>query len=267
MFLLINLTIYSSVAYIASFNTLHLGWNRDKDYIEMAKILGNFDLVALQEVMEESALEELIEELEVVTNSEWEYNLSNKMIGSGEYKEYYAFIWKKDSVKLMKVLGFYKDTKKTFERPPYGVVFKIDNFDFLLINTHIVYGKNIRERQLEVLGLEGVYNYFKGLLEDEKDIIIAGDFNLSAVDPAFKNLKEHQDKIYYGVSPKNKTTIGQEKLSKNYDNILYSHKYTSEYTGKSGIINYTNDDFDRVRKSISDHLPVFIEVKTKYDDD
>ena len=154
-----------------------------------------------------------------------------------------------------------------FERPPYGATFKVGEFDFTFINCHSVFGKSINDRRAEALLMGEVYKFYQEQDMEEQDILIGGDFNLPAYDGAFSPLFRHRDRLYYAVNPKNRTTIGKSSLASSYDNIFYSYKYTSEYTGNSGIIDFTNGEYRKVRKSISDHLPVFMEVNTTRDDD
>ncbi|GLI56880.1 LuxR family transcriptional regulator [Propionigenium maris DSM 9537] len=268
VYILLSILAYGEVAYIASFNTLHLGWNEEKRYDRMAEFLSFFDLVALQEVMDERGLEELVDELNHRGEERWEYHISPYSVGSGEYREYYAFIWKGQRVKFIGENGYYQGRGRTnFERPPYGATFKIGEFDLILVSCHSIFGKSISERRAEALQMEEVYEYYQGQDSREQDILLAGDFNLPAYDEAFSDLLSHKDQLYYGISPKNKTTIGKKGLSSSYDNIFYSYKYTGEYTGNSGIIDFTNGRYREVRKAISDHLPVFIEVDITRDDD
>jgi hypothetical protein len=46
-------------AKIATFNTLHLGWGDNKNYARLAEIISNFDVVGLEEVMNEKGLVEV----------------------------------------------------------------------------------------------------------------------------------------------------------------------------------------------------------------
>ena len=267
IFFLIVVMVFSEEAYIASFNTLHLGWSKSKDYESMADFIGYFDLVALQEVMTEDGLIKLVETLNE-DKEVWQYLISPYPVGSSDYKEYYAFIWNSKSVELIEEMGYYNgENKIEFERPPYAATFKIGKFDFTLVSCHSIFGDSIRERRIEALMMIDVYEYYQRLDEKENDILIGGDFNIPAYDDAFAKMYSNDDQIYYGIDPITKTTIGKSGLSSSYDNIFYSYKYTSEYTGNSGIIDFTNGEYRKVRKSISDHLPVFIEVDTSRDDD
>ncbi|MGL4954973.1 MAG: endonuclease/exonuclease/phosphatase family protein, partial [Cetobacterium sp.] len=95
-------------AYIASFNALRLG-KGEKDYSHLAKSIEPFDIVGLVEVMNKKGLYKLLSEVEKISASKWGYEISPYPVGTAEYKEYYAFLYKKDKVKFIKSDGFYPD--------------------------------------------------------------------------------------------------------------------------------------------------------------
>lgn len=267
IFLLSSSIAISKEAYIASFNALRLGRN-EKNYLETAHAIKEFELIGLVEVMNRRGIEELADALEKVTGEKWNYHISPYGQGSGDYKEYYGYIWRKKDVTMIKSMGFYQDGKKDFIRPFYGTSFKIGNFDFILVMSHSIFGKNQSVRKAEAYSYDKVYDYFQSLDEKEKDVIIAGDFNLPADDEAFQKLtKNHKDGIIYAVDPKLKTTIGNSGFSNSYDNIFLSTLHTKEFQGKSGKYDFTKGDFKGSRKNISDHLPIFIIVDIDEDDD
>ncbi|MGL6064612.1 MAG: endonuclease/exonuclease/phosphatase family protein [Fusobacteriaceae bacterium] len=267
LLLLYSINSFSEEVFIASFNTLRLGVNK-KDYNKMAKILKNFKLIGLVEVMNENGIEELVDNLEKETGVKWEYNLSPYKVGKSSYKEFYGFVWEAEKVQLIKEIGFYPDLEKVFTRPPYGAYFKIDKFDFVMVLAHSVFGKKESYRRAEAFNYDEVYNYFQETDKNEKDIIIAGDFNLPGHDEAFEQMtKGHKDKIIYAIDPLLKTTIGLKSLSSSYDNMFLSSIHTKEFTGKSGTYDFTNGDYKKSREFISDHLPIFIVIETGEDDD
>lgn len=275
IFILLTFSFYSETMVLASFNSLHLGWD-GKNYYETAKFLSLFDIVSLQEVMKKEGIIKLTKTLEEISNEKWAYHLSPYPVGNSEkYGEYYAFIYKKDKVVFVKSLGYYKETKNEFIREPYGAMFKADKFDFILVNNHLLFGEKKEDRQNEARELYKVYDYFQNIDLIENDVILLGDFNLPAYDSSFKNLFKHKDEIYYAIDPKYKTTIGKDSLANAYDNFFYSFKYTKEYTGNNGTYDFTEDyknsygsgRFAKLRKEISDHIPVFMEFETNKDDD
>lgn len=259
-------SIFAQEGYISSFNTLRLG-RAQKDYVLVSKVLKGFDLIGLIEVMNVEGVEKLVKELEKESGISWEYHISPYPVGSTSYKEYFAYIWKKEKVEFIQARGYYPDESKKFERTPYGADFKINNFDFTMVLAHSIFGKKEAQRRAEAFNLDRVYNYFQGLDENENDIIIAGDFNLNAKDEAFETLLNLEDKMVYALDPKIKTTIGKDRLANSYDNIFLSTIYTQEFQGKSGAIDFTRKKYKLMKDKISDHLPIFIVVDTEFDDD
>ena len=253
-------------AYIASFNILRLGAAK-KDMVQTAKILKSFDIVGLVEVINRDGVEELVDALNKQSDEKWDYHISPFGVGSSKYKEYFAYIYKKDKVKFIKSEGFYKNGKSSLLREPYGATFQIGNFDFTFVLVHTIYGNNESQRKAENYKMVDVYNYFQDRDEKENDIFIAGDFNLYALDESFRPLYKHADKITYAIDPAIKTTIGTKGRANSYDNFFFSQKYTQEFTGSSGALDFSGDNPKLMREIVSDHIPVFIVVETSKDDD
>ena len=253
-------------AYIASFNILRLGAAK-KDMVQTAKILKGFDIVGLVEVINRNGVEELVDELNKQSDEKWDYHISPFGVGSSKYKEYFAYIYKKDKVKFIKSEGFYKNGKSSLLREPYGATFQIGNFDFTFVLVHTIYGNNESQRKAENYKMVDVYNYFQDRDEKENDIFIAGDFNLYALDESFRPLYKHADKITYAIDPAIKTTIGVKGRANSYDNFFFSQKYSQEFTGSSGALDFSGDNPKLMREIVSDHIPVFIVVETSKDDD
>ena len=253
-------------AYIASFNILRLGAAK-KDMVQTAKILKGFDIVGLVEVINRDGVEELVDALNKQSDEKWDYHISPFGVGSSKYKEYFAYVYKKDKVKFIKSEGFYKNGKSSLLREPYGATFQIGNFDFTFVLVHTIYGNNESQRKAENYKMVDVYNYFQDRDEKENDILIAGDFNLYALDESFRPLYKHADKITYAIDPAIKTTIGAKGRANSYDNFFFSQKYSQEFTGSSGALDFSGDNPKLMREIISDHIPIFIVVETSKDDD
>ena len=266
LFLGMSILSLANEAYIASFNILRLGASK-KDMPQTAKILQGFDIVGLVEVINRDGVEELVDELNKQGNEKWDYHISPFGVGSSKYKEYFAYVYKKDKVKFIKSEGFYKNGKSPLLREPYGATFQIGNFDFTFVLVHTIYGNNESQRKAENFKMVDVYNYFQDRDEKENDIFIAGDFNLYALDESFKPLYKHADKITYAIDPAIKTTIGAKGRANSYDNFFFSQKYSQEFTGSSGALDFSGDNPKLMREIISDHIPVFIVVETSKDDD
>ena len=266
LFFILSTLSLADEAYIASFNILRLGAAK-KDMVQTAKILKGFDIVGLVEVINRDGVEELVDELNKQSDEKWDYHISSFGVGSSKYKEYFAYVYKKDKVKFIKSEGFYKNGKSSLLREPYGATFQIGNFDFTFVLVHTIYGNNEAQRKAENFKMVDVYDYFQDKDKKENDIFIAGDFNLYALDESFRPLYRHADKITYAIDPAIKTTIGTKGRANSYDNFFFSQKYTQEFTGSSGALDFSGDNPKLMREIISDHIPVFIVVETSKDDD
>ena len=262
-FTLFSLLFPENKILIASFNTLRLG-NNKKDYYQFSKIISKFELIGLQEVMNENSLKIVKGNLEKITGKKWEYHISEKPAGRGGYKEYFAYIWQKEKVTLEEATGYYKkENAAEFEREPYGVRFRAGKFDFIFVLAHSIYGKKERERILEAARYILVYEFFRWSVPSEDDIIIAGDFNLPASNRGFGKLLKHPEQIEYVLNPDvDLTTLGKKSLVNSYDNFFISRKHTKEFTGRYGIYNYIKNNYEEIKAYISDHLPIFIEIDT-----
>ena len=250
---------------IASFNSMRLG-EKEKNYEVMAKVLSNFDLIGIEEVMHEKGLKKLKAYLNKLTGEKWEYIISENSVGSEGYREYYGYVYRKEKFQEVRKLGFYKEKNENeFMREPYGVYFKSGNFDFVYVICHSIFGDKEKQRLIEASNYINVYEYF--LKESgESDVIIAGDFNVPADSPAFGNLKENAGVSYLLSPEENLTTLSDERLVSSYDNFFINKEKTKEFIGNSGVYNFVkNDNYVIIKKYISDHLPIFSEYSTEND--
>ena len=261
-----NDNINKGTIMLASFNVLRLG-EKEKDYRILAKIISKFDIIGLEEVMNEKGLKKLRGYLEKETKSKWEYFISENSVGSENYREYYGYIYKKDLIDEQKPLGFYDEKNENeFMREPYGMYFKVKNFDFVFILAHSIFGDKEKQRVIEASNYINVYEYFMKKSK-ETDIIIAGDFNLPGNDFGFRNLK-----LRYNVEPLldadvELTTFSDTKLVSSYDNFFINKSFTTEFTGKRGVYNFLNNKNKYMKQYISDHLLIFSEYNINEDRD
>lgn len=250
---------------IASFNAMRLG-EKEKNYEVMAKVLSNFDLIGIEEVMHEKGLKKLKAHLIKLTGEKWEYIISENSVGSEGYREYYGYIYRKEKFQEVRKLGFYKEKNENeFMREPYGAYFKSGNFDFVYVISHSIFGDKETQRLIEASNYINVYEYFLKKSE-ESDIIIAGDFNVPADSPAFRNLSEKVGVSYLLSPEENPTTLSDERLVSSYDNFFINREKTREFLENSGVYNFVkSNNYAIIKKYISDHLPIFSEYSIEYD--
>ncbi|WP_253742774.1 hypothetical protein [Halomonas sp. THAF12] len=83
----------AGAAVIGSWNLEHLGWNNDKRLDRVVRVAGRFDLLAVQELMDDEALTRLERELEAVSGEDWS-SMASHAVGRGRYREHYGFLWR-----------------------------------------------------------------------------------------------------------------------------------------------------------------------------
>ncbi len=102
-------------------------------------------------------------------------------------------------------------------------------------------------------------------MNDENDVILLGDFNLSPDDEGFVELQEIPNMVY--VNGEIPTSI-KDRL---YDNIFFQSNYTKEFTGEFGVLKFDEDLFGNDDKKaslmVSDHRPLWAEFDVSLDDD
>lgn len=93
---------------IGSWNVRQLGWENGKDIKKLAHIIQSMDLMAIQELMSDDALGELVNQLETLTGEPWE-SMASHSLGKGErYREHYGFVWRESEVDICKRLTFHR---------------------------------------------------------------------------------------------------------------------------------------------------------------
>jgi len=264
---------------IASWNVLNL--YPSTPVANRAHVIAQYDIVALQEVRSPARLDDLRAAVEKETGVPWKAVVSRK-VGKGNAAEYYAFLYRTDRVQEVKgPRGIYpQSSARSFSRPPFYATFKSGQFDFTLVTIHVTFATPESKRTEEVQRLKNVWLYVQSRDQKENDLLLMGDFNRNRpTHAAFAPLRDEL-KLAHLITGDNTTftTYGTRKDSVGaawYDNIWADSGYTGrEYTGRSGIDYtykhfYTRDPHPhlKVRKTISDHCPVWAAFSTAGPDD
>lgn len=261
---------------IASFNSLHLGWNNQKDTTVYCSVLAKYDIIGLVEVMNTEILDKVKNRLDSMTSVHWEYVVSDKKIGPSTYKEYYAIMYRTDKTRFVEGSSrVWNDEGDKFDRDPFIATFKSGNFDYTIILIHTVFGDNISERRGEAAELAAVFMAVQDEDPKENDIILMGDFNLPASDAGWQNLKAVST-MQYEIPETTLTTLNSKgNLSSSYDNIWFQGQFTNwEYAGTANADYYYTVTFKddpnpgkKAFKTVSDHVPVFAVFYVNKDDD
>ena len=110
--------IASADAIIGSWNIKHLGWNNEKAITEVAHVAQHFDFLAVQELMDTTALAQLEEAVELASGEPWS-SMASDDLGRSTYREHYGFLWRESEIKYDSGAVVFLDSSDVFAREPY----------------------------------------------------------------------------------------------------------------------------------------------------
>lgn len=257
----------------------------------IAEILGQFDLIAIVELRDN--LQDLSRVMWYLGDS-WRVVYSDWIDDSGGNKERIAFLFDRRAVThngLAAEIDATRSKKTTeylatqsFWRAPYMCAFRAGNFDFIVIATHARWGNSLDARQAELQMLsDWIDTRFKKKFVEDHDLLVMGDFNTPTLDdPTFRALASHGLKI---PKPLIQLTVGDRVVGGSnlgndarYDQILHLPTIPDNFTDCGGALDFFIDDahidelfpgknYSRQKFTfqMSDHLPIWIQVKTDID--
>ena len=243
---------------IASFNIQVLGQsklNKPEVMQVLADVIRRFDVVAIQEIR--SKRQDILPRFVELINAggrHYDYVIGERL-GRTVSKEQYAFIFDTASIQVDRLSTYtIGDPDDLLHREPMVASFRVRGprtdqaFTFTLINIHT--DPDETDQELDVL--DDVYRRVRGDGRGEDDIILLGDLNVD-----YHHLGElgQVPGVTYLIAGLPTNTL----RTKSYDNIIFEHRATSEFTGRGGVFdlreayNLTQDQAVRV----SDHMPVW----------
>ncbi|TVP57281.1 MAG: endonuclease [Halomonadaceae bacterium] len=245
---------------LGSWNIQNLGWNNDKRFDKLAHVVDHFDFLAIQELMNEEALERLEEKVETLSGESWS-SMASHALGRSTYREHYAFLWRDSAVEYVEGAVVFIDSSDVFAREPYSAKFrsKRSGQAFAVGNIHVVYGRSVGDRLPEIAALVDYWDWLEEIYPGIPRLLM-GDFNLAPHHQAWQLLRDR------GVIPA--ITAGATTLSPTagryanlYDNIW---KVSGELDiPRRGIVEFPalfGIDHVRARDVVSDHAPVYISL-------
>lgn len=272
---------------LATWNIANFGaQDREDEHLKIiAELISWFDLVAIQEVKENS---EDFQKVVKLLGSTYHFIFSD----AAGNNERMAFIYRKYKIDLLEEVAElsippaeYRHINLPgvsqrflgFDRSPYMVSFSSKNFKFVLLNVHLYFGDDTESESINRRCLEA---YCVGRWADlrsnskysfTKNVFALGDFNLPKVekdDPVYKallnrglQLPDHTSKIYSNLNndkaydqiaflPGSKSLIRSHGVFP-FDNALFADIWQ----------NKTPAEFrSYVKYFISDHRPMWIEL-------
>lgn len=242
---------------LLSWNVENLGKSKSDDEITyMSKILNNYDLVALQEVVAGYGGAQAVARLTDALNrrgSQWDYTISDPTTSTPNKTERYAFLWKTATIKKLGKAWLEKNYAAVMEREPYLCTFEYNNKQFTAVSFHAITKSKQPEREIK-------YFQFFPSAYPKTNLIIMGDFNCpqshSVFDP-LRKLGYTSALINQKTSLKRSCKNGQN-LTSEFDNLFFAKSKIKKQN--SGLVRFY-EDFPSLKqaRTISDHCPIWME--------
>lgn len=242
---------------LCSWNLENFGRSKHDSTIRfVAKTLKDFDLVAVVEVVAGNggtqAVARLVDELDR-TGTDWDYCVSDPTTGTPSRSERYAFLWKTSKLKRKGRAWLDQKFKNEIEREPYLADFLFNNKEVTVVAFHALPKEKQPEKEIQ---------YFKFLPAEYpgKTLVFCGDFNCPQSSNVFNPLKNLS---YKPALTAQKTSLKMECgakgcLASEYDNLFYDSRKIKPTN--AGVIHfYKKFSSLKSARSVSDHLPVFLE--------
>jgi deoxyribonuclease-1-like protein len=248
---------------VASFNIQVFGTSKmSKPWVVdvLAQIVRHFDVVAIQEIR--SRDDDILPKFIAAVNadgSRYGYTIGPRL-GRSVSTEQYAFLYDANRIEIDRTsIGNVTDPDDLLHREPFVARFSArlasaSPFTFWLVNIHT----DPDEVSDEVNVLADVFQIMQRARADEDDVLLLGDLN--ANERQFGRLGDIPG-IAWAVT----NTTTNTRRTKMYDNILFHHQATSEYTGRWGVVDIESA-FRLTREQaleVSDHLPVWAEFSIR----
>lgn len=261
---------------VASYNIKWFGQSKH-DLQKLAQVIQYFDVCGILEVKDEGVIRLLVDQLNHLTAKRWGYSYGVRTRRpKGSYYETYAVVWRTDRVVIGNgIISNIWDVDETYRNDPYIVSFYSGRFDFIFMLVHTRWESDEEgSRSEEVKHLAEQVSFLEGFL-DERDIILAGDFNYSGNVDVIKEFELASS--FSQIDPNLQSTFKNDYTGYNesYDHIFINGMHTIEFNGESGVLDSTalvfgDNSAENMKKSkeeLSDHLPVWAIFNTTTPDD
>jgi endonuclease/exonuclease/phosphatase family metal-dependent hydrolase len=244
----------------------------------ISEIMWQFDLVAVAEVRDN--ITDLKRVLDIL-GPYWRVVFSDYIKDHRGNRERFAYVYDKRAVTFTGLASEADEPRKlekktnefipsiTWYRKPYMASFSAGNFDFIIIGAHIRWGSGKKAR---IKPLKMLADWVEDRRSDkhiiDKDIIVAGDFNIPKIDDAlFKAITSRGLRMPDGLRGDHGTNL---RKNARYDQILH-YPSTKCFTKKAGVLDFHQGSFaplypwsgkteKKLSWELSDHLPLWVQL-------
>ncbi len=255
----------------------------DESYHYIAEIIDKFDICAVQEVKADlGPLRRLVKLL----GPSWDYFVSDVTGGAAGNTERMAYLYNKDKVRFRNLIGELVIPKQSIARTPYFASFQAHWFRFTLCSAHITFGAD-ELRQLEISAI--AKTLVKRSKQEDEVYVFLGDMN---IDTPESNTMLALTKNGMTTPLFGKTNTA--KVAKHYDQMAFTSEGVNTDLLRHGTFDwrsavFRDADLDHYESvaieqrgkafsnwarsyaswctfEMSDHLPIWIEIKVDYSD-
>ena len=223
----------------------------------LVDLVRKFDLVAIQELR--STEQDILDRFLAIVNSQgasYRYVVGERQ-GYTVSKEQYAYVYDATKLRVVERPFLVPDPSNQMHRPPLATRFQSievpeqQAFSFMLLNVHT----DPDEVAVELKVLESLSAWVRSQMPYEDDVIMLGDFNAPTSFIQEFRLFPSQ---FSAIRDNWMTNVRENR---NYDNLVFDGASTSEFTGKSGVVNFRQLYQLQLEEAltVSDHFPVWAE--------
>lgn len=223
----------------------------------LVKVVRQFDIIAIQEVRA-SDTTVVSQFLQMINSTGRHYDaVVGPRLGRTNSKEQYAIIFDQERIEVDPASVYtVADPDDLLHREPLVAGFRVrgvppeEAFTFSLVDIHT--DPDETHQELDALG--DVYRAVRNDGRHEDDIILLGDLN---VDDAHLGELGRVSDITWIISG----TPTNTRRTKQYDNMLFTRRATTEFQGRAGVFDFANEyqlSMDAALM-VSDHMPIWAE--------
>lgn len=212
-----------------------------------------FDLLVIQEIRSQDDVVGNFVQMMNDAGFNYKYYLGPRQ-GYSVSKEQYAFIY--DADKLRMIDNPFVPATQEMARPPLVGRFQsteaeVQPFTFCVATVHT--DPDTLDLKRELRAISDLMPTIRSQYPTEDDFIILGDFNAPT---DYIDLYKVQTNPTYIVQ---ENWVTNTRENKNYDNIIFDSKTTTEYVGRSGVFNFRREYELQLDDAllVSDHYPVW----------
>ncbi len=218
------------------------------------------DLVALQEIQDEAAFDELVERL-----PDHEGILSTHAYGDGSYQKL-GFLYRRDLITVTGQQLLFTDRSYELPRPPLELRARVGNFDFVAIVIHLKAGRGNEDRERRAAAVMALDGYLQRLVAQvDEDVVLLGDFNeVVTTGEGLRALAPIADaRTRYDIETRPLAERGEASFLPSgvvLDHIVTGIGLAPELGAETARIVHLDASFRGYEYAVSDHLPVVISM-------